>query len=152
VQKHMKISKTRLLVENLAMLPLKHKTTDLPVTIKGTEALFINLYAVNSLSIATRLRAGRLGFESQLGLGMFLFATSGSRPPPVVPPPPQPPIQWVPGDVSPGVKRLSREADHSPPSSTEVKNAWCHISPHPYIFMAWCLVKYRICLQGVVLF
>jgi hypothetical protein len=33
-----------------------------------------------------------------------------------------PPIQWVPGAVSPEVKRPSREADHSPPSSTEVKN------------------------------
>jgi hypothetical protein len=30
------------------------------------------------------------------------------------------PIQWVPGALSPGVKRLGREADHSSPSS-EVK-------------------------------
>jgi hypothetical protein len=34
----------------------------------------------------------------------------------------QPPIQWVPGALSPGVKRPGREADHSPPSSAEVKN------------------------------
>jgi hypothetical protein len=33
----------------------------------------------------------------------------------------QPPIQWIPGDLSPGVKRLGREADHSPPANTEVK-------------------------------
>jgi len=26
----------------------------------------------------------------------------------------QPPIQWVPGAPSPGVKRPGREADHSP--------------------------------------
>jgi hypothetical protein len=32
----------------------------------------------------------------------------------------QPPIQLVPGDVSPGVKRQGREADHSPPTSAEV--------------------------------
>jgi hypothetical protein len=32
------------------------------------------------------------------------------------------PIQWVPGALSPGVKRPGREADDSPPSSTEVKN------------------------------
>jgi hypothetical protein len=33
----------------------------------------------------------------------------------------QPPIQWVPGALSLGVKRKGREADHSPPSSAEVK-------------------------------
>jgi hypothetical protein len=35
--------------------------------------------------------------------------------------PTQPPIQWVPRDVSLGVKPPGREADNSPPSSTEVK-------------------------------
>jgi hypothetical protein len=30
-------------------------------------------------------------------------------------------IQWVPGSLSLGVKRPGREADHSPPSSAEVK-------------------------------
>jgi hypothetical protein len=35
--------------------------------------------------------------------------------------PTQPPIQWVPGALSLGVKRQGREADHSPPSSAEVK-------------------------------
>jgi hypothetical protein len=33
----------------------------------------------------------------------------------------QPPIKWVPGFFSLRVKRLGREADHSPPSSAEVK-------------------------------
>jgi len=33
----------------------------------------------------------------------------------------QPPIQWVPGNLSLGIKRPGREADRSPPSSTEVK-------------------------------
>jgi hypothetical protein len=36
----------------------------------------------------------------------------------------QPPIQWVPGALSPGVKRPGREADHLPPASTEVKKTW----------------------------
>jgi hypothetical protein len=31
------------------------------------------------------------------------------------------PSQWVPGALSIGVKRPGREADHSPPSSAEVK-------------------------------
>jgi hypothetical protein len=35
--------------------------------------------------------------------------------------PTQPPIQWVPGALSLGVKRPEREADHTPPSSAEVK-------------------------------
>jgi hypothetical protein len=35
--------------------------------------------------------------------------------------PTQPPIQWVPGALSLGVKLPGREADHSPPSSVEVK-------------------------------
>jgi hypothetical protein len=33
----------------------------------------------------------------------------------------QPPIQWVPGTRSLGVKQPEREADHSPPSCVEVK-------------------------------
>jgi hypothetical protein len=36
----------------------------------------------------------------------------------------QPPIQWVPTVVSPGVKRPGHEAEHSPSSSAEVKYAW----------------------------
>jgi hypothetical protein len=45
------------------------------------------------------------------------------------------------GALSLGVKRLGREADHSPPSSAEVKNAWSYTSTPQYVFMAWCLVK-----------
>jgi hypothetical protein len=51
------------------------------------------------------------------GLGIFLFTTE-SRP---ALEPTRPPIQWVPGVISLGVKRLGHEADHSPPSSAEVK-------------------------------
>jgi hypothetical protein len=43
----------------------------------------------------------------------------------------QPPIQWVPGDISPGVKRHEREADHSPPTSAEVKKTWIHYIHSP---------------------
>jgi hypothetical protein len=35
--------------------------------------------------------------------------------------PTQPPIQWVAGTLSLGVKQLEREADHSPPPSAEIK-------------------------------
>jgi hypothetical protein len=66
---------------------------------------------------ATGWTIGVLGFDSRWGLGIFLLTTAsrtalGST---------QPPIEWVPGALSLGVKRLGREADHSPPSSAEVK-------------------------------
>jgi hypothetical protein len=47
----------------------------------------------------------------------------------------QPPIQWGPGVLSPGVKRPGREADHSPAASAEVK-MWIYTSIPPYAFMA----------------
>jgi len=50
--------------------------------------------------------------------------------------------------VSLGVKRPRREADHSPPSNAEVKNAWSYISTPQYVFLAWCLIKQWICLHG----
>jgi hypothetical protein len=34
----------------------------------------------------------------------------------------QPPIQWVPGILSPGIKRLKHEAKYSPLSNDEVNN------------------------------
>jgi hypothetical protein len=58
-----------------------------------------------------------LGFDSQQGLGIFLF-TAVSR---MALGPTQPPIQWVPGALYLGVKRPGREAGHSPPSSAEDK-------------------------------
>jgi hypothetical protein len=47
----------------------------------------------------------------------------------------QPPIQWVPGALSPKVKRPGREVDHSPPASAEVKKMWIYTSTPPYAFM-----------------
>jgi hypothetical protein len=47
------------------------------------------------------------------------------------------------GDVSPGVKRPECEGDHSRPISAEVKKTWIYIPIPPYVFMAWCLVKYQ---------
>ncbi|PNF35230.1 hypothetical protein B7P43_G06877 [Cryptotermes secundus] len=36
---------------------------------------------------------------------------------------------------SPGVEQQGREADHSPPSSAEVKKMWIYTSTTPYAFM-----------------
>jgi hypothetical protein len=57
--------------------------------------------------------------------------------------PTHPPIQWVQVALSLWVKRLRREADHSPPSSAAVKNGWSYTSTPQFVFMAWCLVKHR---------
>jgi hypothetical protein len=79
-----------------------------------------------------------LGFDSQWGLGIFLFTTM-SR---MALGPTQLPIPWVPAALSLEVKRPRREADHSPPSSSEVQNVWSYTST-PQYFMAWCIVKHR---------
>jgi hypothetical protein len=68
-----------------------------------------------------------LGFDSRRGLGIILFTTASRT----ALGPTQPPIHWVPGALSPGVKHPGHEADHSPPSSSEVKNAWSYISTPP---------------------
>jgi hypothetical protein len=78
-----------------------------------------------------------LGFDSRRGLWIFLFTTASRR----ALEPIQPPIQWEPGTLSLRVKRLDREADHSPPISVKLKNAWSYTSTPQYAFMAWCSVK-----------
>jgi hypothetical protein len=40
------------------------------------------------------------------------------------------------GGHFPGGKRPGREADHSPPTSAEVKKTWVYTSTLPYVFMA----------------
>jgi hypothetical protein len=49
--------------------------------------------------------------------------------------PTQAPIHRTQKALYPVVKGPGREADHSPPSSAEVKNAWSCTSTHPYVFM-----------------
>jgi hypothetical protein len=66
---------------------------------------------------ATGWTIGFLGFDSRRGLGISLFTTASKT----ALGPIQPPIQGVPGSLSLGVERQRREADHSPPSSAEVK-------------------------------
>jgi hypothetical protein len=50
--------------------------------------------------------------------------------------PTQPPIQWVPGALSLGVKRPGREADHLFPSSAEVKE-WMELYLHSPNTPSW---------------
>jgi hypothetical protein len=86
----------------------------------------------------------RRGFESQQGVGIFLFTTAsrpalGSA---------QPPIQWVPGALSLGIRRLGSEANHSPPSSVEVKDAWCSVKAQGQVYR--CHVYYCCCMVTVL--
>jgi hypothetical protein len=48
------------------------------------------------------------------------------------------PIQYVLWDLSLGVKRPERKADHSPPTSAEVENKWIYIYPFPDTSMWRC--------------
>jgi hypothetical protein len=93
----------------------------------------------SSVSIVTLVRAGRRGCDSRQGQRFILLVTA-SR---LTLGPTQPPIQWVPGALSLGLKRPGRETDHSFPFSAEVKSAWSYTSTIPFVFVAWCLVKYR---------
>jgi hypothetical protein len=88
---------------------------------------------------ATGWTFGVLEFDSRRGLESFLFTTASRT----ALEPTQPPIQWLLRTLSLWVKRPGREADHSPPSSVEVKNAWSYTSAPQYVFMALCLVKHR---------
>jgi hypothetical protein len=79
------------------------------------------------------LWAGRPGFDSRKGEESVLFSAA---PRPALGPI-KPPIQWVQGALSHGVKRLGRKANHPTPSGAEVKNGGA-ILPLP------------VCLYGVV--
>jgi hypothetical protein len=48
----------------------------------------------------------------------------------------RPPILWVRGALSPVVKQLGHEADHSSPAAAEVKKIRIYTSTPPYTFMA----------------
>jgi hypothetical protein len=73
-----------------------------------------------------------VGVRVPVGVKNFYFSMS-SRP---ALGPTKPPIEWVPEALSPGVKRRSREADHSPLASAEVKKMRIYTSTPPYAFMA----------------
>jgi hypothetical protein len=94
----------------------------MPSTFPNQLVIKYNAELSTVISISTRIRAGRPEFDYRQRQGYFLFATA-CRPtlgPTLIP------IQWV-----AGVKRLECEADHSPPSSAEVNNAWSYTSSDP---------------------
>jgi hypothetical protein len=80
---------------------------------------------------------GVLGFDSRRGLAIFPFTTT-SRTVGLT----QPPIKWVPGALSLGVKRPRREADHSPPSNAQVKE-WVELYLHSPNTLSWRSTQLR---------
>jgi hypothetical protein len=72
------------------------------------------------------------GVGVRVPVGSIIFSTS-SR---LAQRPTQPPIQWVPAHLSPGVKRPGREVDHSSRTSAEIKKIWIYTSTPLYAFMA----------------
>jgi hypothetical protein len=86
------------------------------------------MFYFSVVAIATSYGLDDRGRSSSTGtVKNFLFSTSsrpalGST---------QPPIQWVPGALSPRVKRPEREAHHSPPTSAEVKKMWTYTPTPP---------------------
>jgi hypothetical protein len=69
-----------------------------------------------------------LWFDSRRGLGIILFTTASKT----ALGPTQSPIRWILGALSLGLKQPWREADHSPPSSAEVKECM-ELTPVPLI-------------------
>jgi hypothetical protein len=88
----------------------------------------------SSVGIATGygLDDGAVGVGSPERVRNLLFSASSRS----ALGPTQSPIQWVPGSLSPGVKRSGRGADHSPPTSAEVKKIRIYASIPPYALMA----------------
>jgi len=58
-------------------------------------------------------------------------------------------VRWLPGALTPGVKRPGHEANYLPPCRAEVKMHEAIPSLHQYVFMAWYLFKQRDIFQSV---
>jgi hypothetical protein len=108
----------------------KITTTDTGIYFKKLKYVSIEVLAATFLDVGA-------GMDSSVGIAtgwfhsrqckIFLFSTA-SRP---ALGPIQPPIQWIPGAISPEIKRQGREANHTPPSSA-VKNGGV-IPPLPHM-------------------
>jgi hypothetical protein len=84
----------------------------------------------SAIGIATGWTTERSGFESRQGQEFSLLnvVQTGSGVHPTS-------YTMSTGSSFPGVKRQGHEADHSPPTSAEVKKMWIYTSTPPYAFM-----------------
>jgi hypothetical protein len=114
------------------------------ITLYGQNKSDINIHLIRGYTLI--LKGGRdslVGITTGYGLddrgvgvrvpvGSRMFSTS-SRP---ALEPTQPPIQWLPGVLSPVVKRPVPEADHSPQTCTEFKKMRIYTFTPSYAFVA----------------
>jgi hypothetical protein len=101
------------------MVGYRYYTADFKIVYHAFRYIFTikkMLHVNYNFPISVTYGLDKRGFVSCQGLGIFLF-TSASNP---ALGPTQPPVQWISGALSLGVKRADREAEHPPPSSTEV--------------------------------
>jgi hypothetical protein len=100
---------------------------------KSTESMYKTSTAddcVGRAGIATGYGLHGRGVGVRVPVEARYFSTS-SRP---ALGPTQPPIQRVPAALFPGVRRPGREADHSPPTTAEIKNTSIYTSTPPDAF------------------
>jgi hypothetical protein len=100
------------------------------------------------LLFVTRLRIGRPGDRIPRGWGIFLFSKTVQTAPGA-----HPASYSIGNGVLPGLKLLKRDADHSTPSTAQVKNEWSCTSTPPicphgmdrdkFKFYTYCWPLYR---------
>jgi hypothetical protein len=85
----------------------------------------VDIWIHSAVSIVTdyRLDDRGVGVWVLVKVKNFLLSTSSTT----ALGPTQPPIQWVPAGLSPGVKRHGREADHPSPATDKVKKCGSRI-------------------------
>jgi hypothetical protein len=74
--------------------------------------------------------------RSSTGQDILLFSNSK-----LVLVPTQPSVPWVPGSLTPGIKRPANEGDQSPQSIAENRNRWSFTSTPHYIVITQFFVK-----------
>jgi hypothetical protein len=87
----------------------------------------------SAVGIATAYGLGDRAVGVQIPVGSRIFS-SPRHPDRLLGPPNLYPMST--GGSFPGGKRPGHEADHSPPTSAEVKKMWIYTSTPPYTFMA----------------
>jgi hypothetical protein len=110
-------SRTRRFVTNNEVIHWPVESTPMSSSNKIYFNITISLGAWAAQWYSAGLRAGWWGVRVRQWLLIFLF-TAASRPALGLT---QPPIQWVQGALSLGVKQPGREAEHSPSSISDVK-------------------------------
>jgi hypothetical protein len=114
------------------------RTLRIRIRITFTNCFNGRTYGQEEPGLRSRYSDGPRTSSSPDSVKNFLFSTS-SRP--AVGWSTQPPIQWVPGSLSPGLKRPGREADHSPPATRSRKCGWIGNWTYWPLIQSACIYK-----------